>query len=328
MKQSIPTLSAIGMLSWDTTMRLTDYPPEGGWTSVLSTHFGPGGTTANSAVTAARLGARVALFGAVGGDDVGDRLLQALGRENLDLDGIQHLPDGATDQTTLLVSDRSQERTILWNRGARLERGSPLPIQPLFAADCCLIDADDYDLTRFLVDLPVHTSPNTRLLGTLTYLADSDAPDVIETAFRFDTLVGSIRQLMAVLSIDHPDLALADLQRRITGSNLRQAFITDGANGAFGVDAFALHHVPAVEVDSVDTTGAGDAFCGAIAFGMAKRWKIELMLSFASGTAALSTTALGAQSALPTMEAVMARLDGQDPSAEIIAKAARSSDWT
>ncbi len=292
------------MLSWDTTTLVADYPGEGGWTTILETLTGPGGTTANSAVAAARLGGQVALFGAVGADSVGQQFLASLASESLDLDGVRTLDDKPTDQTTLIVSSATGERTILWNRGARMVRGSRIDIPRLFDVDCCLVDTDDYDLTRFLVDLPVHTFPNTRLLGTLTYLETAPEADVLETLFRFDTVVGSMRQLKQVLGIDDQNLALAELQGRITGSNLRQAFVTDGTNGAYGVDAVTVHHCPAFLVATVDTTGAGDAFAGAVAYGMANRWSSGAILRFASGTAALSTTTLGAQTGLPNRETV------------------------
>jgi ribokinase len=301
LNQNRLNVTAIGMVSWDSLLVVDEYPHEGGWTSVTSEASLPGGTTANSAAAATVLGASVKLFGAVGTDDTGDELVQSLRVKGIDTANILKLRQKSTDRTTLLVSTRTSERTIFWHRGARLTLGSPLNILDLFASNICLIDTDDYDLTRFLVDLPVHTSPVIRLVGTLSYLPDAHASDIIETLLGFDCIVGSKHDLGVIIGADNENQAITRLQELMVGSNLRSAFLTDGKLGSCAVDRASTVEVSAIPVQSVDTTGAGDAFAGAVVFGLGNRWGLEDILYLANAVGALATMDYGAQTALPSL---------------------------
>jgi ribokinase len=85
--------------------------------------------------------------------------------------------------------------------------------------------------------------------------------------------------------------------------------VTLGAQGALLVrDGDALH-IPAPSVKVVDTTGAGDAFCGALAAGLARGISIEEAMLQAVHAGAISTTRLGAQPSLPTAAEVNALMD-------------------
>lgn len=107
------------------------------------------------------------------------------------------------------------------------------------------------------------------------------------------------------------------LHRLETLGELGAAFavITAGADGCYYLDEGNLVHQPAFPVKAVDTTGAGDAFHGAFAYGMAARWHAPRCIRFASAVAALSTRALGGRRALPTL-AEVERFPGRSKSPE------------
>ena len=76
--------------------------------------------------------------------------------------------------------------------------------------------------------------------------------------------------------------------------------MTLGAAGALARSRAAMHRVPGVKVDAVDTTAAGDAFNGALAVALAERRDVGSALRFANAAAALACTKRGAQPSLPT----------------------------
>lgn len=298
-------MALVGLASWDRIIKVPHYPAPGRYAIVETTASLPGGTTTNSAVALARLGATVSLAALVGDDAEGEMMRTALEREGVGTAWLRTVTDGVTDGATVIVSSEPPDRTIFWHQGARLMRGDRLDISGIFGHDIVLLDVDDAPLRRFLVDLPAHTLPTARILGTLSYLVD-DSPDAFDVALRYDVLVGNQRELLALTGQPSLDRAIATVQAAMPGSNLRAAIITRGAEGATAFTAVERWDAPALSVQVVDTTGAGDAFAGAVAFGMALRWDWLDVIRFANAVAGLSTTALGAQTALPTWEETVA----------------------
>ncbi len=307
-----PRIAVVGVVSWDRLLVLDRVPSHGDFAMVLDEREAIGGTSSNAAVAAARLGAAVAIASATGDDPEGRNLRLGLEREGIDREWLQIHPGEPTDRATVLVGGDPAERTILWHRGAHLVRGDRLDIAGLFDNDVVLLDVDDPPLRRFLVDLPAHTAPAARLLGTLTYLVDSGMPDALDVALRHDVLVGNEREAIALTGATSSNDMLARLQRQMVGANLRAAIVTRGKAGATAITQCERWDVPAPVVDCVDPTGAGDAFAGAVAYAMACRWAWPDATRFANAVAAISTTAIGAQAALPTLAGV-ARLLARQP---------------
>jgi sugar/nucleoside kinase (ribokinase family) len=154
----------------------------------------------------------------------------------------------------------------------------------------------------------VHTLPATRLLGTLAYLAEHSSGETFEIALGHDLIVGNEREFTALAGTAALPDAIRRFQEAMAGSNLRAAIVSRGALGAIAFDRRETWESQAIPVDALDTTGAGDAFAAAIAFGAALRWDWPDLLRFANTVAGLSTTALGAQTALPTFAEVQSRL--------------------
>jgi sugar/nucleoside kinase (ribokinase family) len=306
-------VSAIGLASWDRTL-VVDHFPDLGSFAIVDRHLeAPGGTTGNIAVTLARLGARVRFLTSLGNDSQGKEVERRLRSEGVLLELIQSDHDLPTDESTILVADPTGERTILWRKGARPMLGDRIDIDALFGADLAVIDVDDDRLRRFLADLPVHTYPSTRLLGTLSYLEERLREEELAELFRFDYLVGNQREVSRITGANDLPSALELLQELMVGSNLRGFAITIGASGAIAITASERWQAPALDAPVVDTTGAGDAFAGAFAYAMALRWPMEESLRFATTVAGLSTSQLGAQTALPSFAEARARMDQTGP---------------
>ena len=86
--------------------------------------------------------------------------------------------------------------------------------------------------------------------------------------------------------------------------NKKQIVVTLGEDGLLYGKGDEIIHLPAFKVKALDTTGAGDIFHGAYAYGVMKKWDMEKILKVASATAALSTEKLGGNVAIPALEDV------------------------
>ena len=297
-----PRIAAIGLASWDRLLVVPTYPAAGEYRVVRDEWSLPGGTTSNTAVALARIGATVTLAGRVGDDDDGRRLIAAMAAEpGIDLGAFTVKPGTLTDRCTIVVSGDPPDRTIFWHPGAALVRHDRLDITGMFAHDVVLLDVADHTLRRWLTDLPAHSSPRTRLLGTLTYLVENGEPvasDALEVALRFDTLVGNVGEVMALTGAGDLDAATAVIRSRMVGSNLRSCAISLGAEGCRICTRDEIWDVPAFPVSVVDPTGAGDAFTAGIAWGVALRWPWPRTGLLANALGAAATTAMGGQGGL------------------------------
>jgi len=299
-----PAIACIGVSDWDRLIAISDYPEAGGFAKVLEEVSAPGGPTTNTAVALSRLGARVALASAVGADERGHLVRQNLEAAGIDTRWITVKPAQITTLATVIVSRNPLDRTIFVETGAQLVRGDQLDVAGLFGGDVLVLDVADVSFRRFLLDLPAHTVPTTRILGPLTYLAHKSLPDAFDLALRHDAIVSNEPDLLEVTGTWTLSDATAALQHRMRGANLRAALVTRGAEGCRVVTETESVNVPAFEVDVVDPTGAGDAFVAGLAWGMAQRWPWPEIGRFANAVGALACCSLGAQASLPTLDEV------------------------
>jgi sugar/nucleoside kinase (ribokinase family) len=280
------------------------YPALGSFAMTGNVVGFPGSTTLNIAVTLARLGAKVSLASAVGDDEAGHRILDSLDHEGIDRQWVAMRHGEPTDRSFVIVSNEERERTIFCQQEVTLKKGDPLDIAAVFANDLVILDVDDMPLRRFLVDLPAHTRPAARLMGPMTYLADSGEPDAWRIALRHDLIVGNERELLTLTGAKSLDDGLRVAQTSMSGANLRACVVSRGASGASAITKHQRWDAPAFPVAAVDTTGAGDAFAGAISYATVLRWDWNRALAFANAVAALSTRRIGATSALPSIAEV------------------------
>jgi ribokinase len=306
-----PRINCLGVSDWDRLIAIDDYPAPGGFAEVREEISAPGGPTTNTAVALSRLGARVALATAVGDDERGRRVKESLAAVGVDTRWLTVKPGQRTTRATCIVSRNPLDRTILVERGAQLAMGDRLDVAGLFGGDLLVLDAPDLALRRFLLDLPAHTAPASRLLGPLTYLAHQKAPDAFDLALRHDAIVSNEPDVLEVTGTWTLSDATAALQHRMRGQTLRAALVTRGARGCLVVTETERVNIPAFQLDVVDPTGAGDAFAAGVAWGMAQRWDWASVGRFANAVGGLACCALGAQASLPTLADVEALLAAQ-----------------
>jgi ribokinase len=273
-------------------------------------HGGKGG---NQAVAAARLGAPTAFVGAVGDDDFGEEARAALAAEGIDVTGLRTAP--GTTGVALIIVDRRGENLISVASGANgaltgegvaaaFER-----LQPR-AGDVVLVGHEIPTATAKAAIRAAHEA------GATTILNPAPAGGLDRSVFgSVDILTPNRGELAALVAEDfrrigrvgrgseRPEVAAATLlERNSEGDGVRGAVIvTLGAAGAVivGRDGSPVD-LSAPAVASIDSVGAGDAFNGAVAAGLAGGLRLEEATRRAIAAAALSTTQAGAREGMPT----------------------------
>jgi len=296
-----PNVVVLGSANLDIVVPVPHHPVTG--ETVLGGHHDriPGGKGANQAVAAARLGARVAMVGRVGSDDAGRTLRTALQAAGVDC---RHLAvDGLAPSGLALIGvDRSGDNTIIVSPGANGRVGPDDVVAAASLLASAAVTLVQLEVPAMAVEAALAASGGQVVLNPAPASFLSSA--LLE---RVDVLVPN-RIELAQLAGSAEAGGLAAVEEMARGLPVPTVVVTLGADGALlvaGGDAVVL---PAPPVEAVDTTGAGDAFCGAIAEALARGVAIDEATARAVHAGSLATTRRGAQPSLPTGAQVNASL--------------------
>ncbi|HYQ69737.1 ribokinase [Actinophytocola sp.] len=255
----------------------------------------PGGKGANQAVAAARLGSPVTFVGCVGDDELAATIRGALVESGVDLTWLHEVPDTPSGIALITVADGG-ENTIAVSPGANARLG---PAQ----LDAGLLSSAAVLLAQLEVPLDA-VSAAVEAAGGTVLLNPAPARSLpAELLARVDVLIPNRSELGVLADAPEPTTIdeAAAMAKSLTGPSA--VVVTLGADGALVV-ADEVEHVPAVPVDAVDATGAGDAFCGALADALARGSSLLAATRWAVRVAAVSTTQRGAQTGMPRREDV------------------------
>ncbi len=259
--------------------------------TVLGTTYAehPGGKGLNQAVAASRSGAAVSFVGAVGTDAAGDRLRGVLAGEMIDATSLA-TSDRPTGRALIIVDDRG-ENSIVVVPGANTTVTAPDPLPHAGVVLCQL---------EIPIDAVAAVLAAARAAGARTVL--NPAPAV--------ALPGAVLADCDVIVPNEHEVALLGGVDALLAAGCGAVVVT---RGGAGVDVHTAStppfHVPPYPVDVVDTTGAGDAFCGALAARLAAGEPLEAAVRWAAAAGALATTAPGAVPAQPHADAIRQLLD-------------------
>ncbi|WP_205693773.1 ribokinase, partial [Cellulomonas sp. IC4_254] len=283
----------VGSINADLVVQVERHPHPGetllGHTSTVL----PGGKGANQAVAAARLGAEVALVGAVGEDPNAETALAGLRDAGVDLEHVT-VVDAPTGLAVVTLSDDA-ENTIVVVPGANASVSPRLvdaAADLVAAARVCVVQAE-IPLATVAHVAEVAAAGGTRLLLNVAPAAELP-PETVRAA---DPLV--VNEHEAAILLGRRDREPADAVRELAGLGVRSVVVTLGAGGVVGVEDGEAWSLPAPQVDALDTTGAGDAFVGALAAGIADGLPVRQAAALATRVAAASVTRLGAQPSYP-----------------------------
>ncbi len=249
-----------------------------------------GGPVATALATMARLGARVAMAGAVGADGYGERILRDLRAWGVDPVGM-HVRPGASHIAFVLAEPGRDRRTIFFHHDPAVLTGIPLDRNLITSARALALDTH-------LTDAALQAARWMRAAGGLVMLdAERVREQTLELLPLCDLLVVSERFGREATGMEHP----WEAARVLHGRYGRLALVTAGAEGSWCAHEGELFHTPAFEVEPVDTTGAGDVFHGAFLYALLAGDDVRRAARFASAAAALSCKGLGGRGNLPTL---------------------------
>lgn len=300
-----PQVVVVGSLNVDHVWRVPELPQPGQTVLATAVERQFGGKGANQAVAAARQGAMVAMFGAVGDDADGCAYREHLLRENIAAQHVRGIGGVATGAAHVYVDPRG-ENLIVVNPGANAQVD---------------IDALAGVLRRNDVLLTQLECPLATVVAALRQAAASGARSVLNASpAGADFPWGQVTLDVAIVN-EHEcaecfGLASAALftqsdpaaRSLLRAKNLQHIVVTQGAEPTLHLSAAERHRVPTYPVQPRDTVGAGDTFAGTLAAELAAGRGWERALAHANVAAALSTLAVGAQAAMPTRAQVEAAL--------------------
>ncbi len=317
-----PRVVVVGSYNQDCVWRVERAPQAGETVRGHDFASAHGGKGFNQAVACVRQGVATTFIAAVGEDAAGEAARHCAAREGIDACWQQST--AATGNACILVESAGQNRIVValganenlaaafvQAQAAAFAQAQVLLTQlenNLDATRAALATATAHGLLRILNPAPVHAGLDAALLAQVDLLT----PNESEFALLLQRLTGTTIDADALARLD--DARLHELARRLGVGSL---ILTLGAQGCFvshGAtsrlrDEATYYRIPAEAVEVVDTTGAGDAFSGALASSLA-RWPQRPLrdgVVHANRCAALSTQARGGAAAMPTFDALTAR---------------------
>jgi sulfofructose kinase len=288
----------VGHASYDLTMLVDGYPAENSKAETEALIEAGGGPAANAACLLASWGVPTAFAGAVGDDHYGRRVVEEFRAAGVDVCLLDTRPDQATAVSFILVSRPNGSRTIINRRRsgppAVLDRSMIAAWQPR------LLLFDGHELAASLAAMEALPEAATMLdAGSLREGTKALAP-------RVDYLVCSerfARQATGLQGLDEPG-SRAECLRRLRAINDKTIVVTLGKQGLIYDDGRQSGHLPAMKVQPVDTTAAGDVFHGAMAFALLREMPLVEALKLATVAAGLSVQSAGGRPSIPSWSAV------------------------
>lgn len=291
----------IGSLNYDIILQLPRLPECGETLPAKEAGFQAGGKGANQAVQAAKLGLETYMVGCVGDDSMGDYLLKTAEGYGLNIDYVRRAEGTSGMGIVNAMADGEVFASIV--RGANYEmdltdidRTIPL----LKEAALVILQLEiPLPVVAYAIEkakkcgckVILNAAPAARLEESILSMCDILVVNEVEASFYLDKPLERVEEAEASIQI---------LAERYSC----QCIITMGAQGAVVCDKEEIRFIPALKVDAVETTGAGDSFVGGVAYGLKKEMTLFEACEFATKCSAATVCGVGAQSAMPFIEQI------------------------
>lgn len=289
----------IGSVNLDTSRRVAALPRWGETVMAASSARHAGGKGLNQAIAAARAGSEVGLIAAVGDDEPGRWLTGELAAAGVDVTQVARAAEPTGDAQILVADDG--ENMIVVTPGANAVLSAPAEA------------AGDVFLAQLEVPLAaveaLFRTPAARA-GTRMLNAAPATPEAIHLLPLCDLLLVNETELAVLAGLADPprDIEAATAAARSLGVPGLSVVVTLGKAGAIAVTGETTVPIPGRPAHAVDTTGAGDCFCGALAAGLDQGLALDRALRFANVAASLSVERPGAAASMPSREEILAAL--------------------
>ena len=302
------TVFVLGSINLDAVARVDDLPRPGETVAGKSLELFLGGKGANQAVAAARMGAATRLMGAVGGDDSGAGLKAKLAGYGVQVADVAELQGAPTGQAHVWVADNA-ENMIVVTAGANAmitpQQVAATPIEGQRVLLCQL------ETPATAIEALFRAGAAKGALRIL-----NAAPALPQGAALFpptDILIVNQTELASYAKLDREPVKLEEVSvasRKLMSRPDQTIIVTLGAAGAAVVRRDEAFLVEGKKVKAIDTVGAGDCFCGALAATLSQGLDLGEAVELANAAAALSVQKAGAAPSMPSRREVEAFLEG------------------
>lgn len=298
------SVCVLGSINLDIVASVEELPLPGETISASSLEHFPGGKGANQAVAASRMGADTLMVGAVGTDDPGEKMLANLSGSGVDISKVISNPDQPTGQAFINVAASGENAIVIVPGANGALAPDDIAFEELTGANIFLAQ-----LETPVAALEAFFSSDVAQAGTTIFNA---APAILEGATLFelvDILIINETELATYAGLSEvPEVeeALAASARQLRKREGQVIVVTLGSKGVLIVREDQTELIPSIVVPVLDTTGAGDCFCGALAAGLDEDLAVNDAIGLAVKAAAISVGRAGAATSMPTREEVQA----------------------
>ncbi|MEI6088641.1 MAG: ribokinase [Bacteroidota bacterium] len=286
----------VGSANTDMVVKIDKHPLPGETRLGGDFFMNAGGKGANQAVAAARLGGNVAFVAKVGNDIFGKQTLDGLTNENIDTSHV-FIDETSPSGTALIIVNAAGENSIVVASGANAK----LSVEDVSS----LTDLADAAFILMQLETPIETISavieSAKKNDIHVILNPAPAQQLSNTILQgLFLLVPNETEASILTGISVTDLATASKAADVLlQKGVSHVIITLGKQGAYFKSPFRELLVPAPIVTAMDTTAAGDTFCGAITVALSEGKDWEDAMRFAIAAASLSVTRMGAQASVP-----------------------------
>jgi len=300
----------VGSTNTDLVVRLDRFPVAGETVEGTSFLQAMGGKGGNQALAAHKLGGNVKLITCLGNDSNGENALKYYHKQGLNVDS-SFIIDDSPSGTALIWVDDNGENCIVIIAGAN-KKLSP---------DHLIKRKDEIvssDIVLMQMEIPYET------VRILCEVASGEGKTVILNAAPACKLEADILNLVDILVVNETEaefisgekieiIGEEEIISRLLGLGAKAVVLTLGKRGCIMMDKNNHFVIPSFDVNTVDTTAAGDTFCGALAAQLGRGNGWEQSLIFATAASAICVTRMGAQPSIPTENEVYDFLEERFP---------------
>lgn len=295
-------IAVVGSINMDLVIKTKTIPKPGETVIGESFYRAPGGKGANQAVTISKLGGPSYFIGKVGSDPFGEELINNLVRERVQVKYL-YRDETTPTGTALIIVDENGENSIVVAPGAnmKLEKEDIEKSRDIFSKAKIL-------LTQ--LEIPIETVKYSlelaRSFNMLSILNPAPARNLTQEILSLvDILTPNESELRTLIGVDlTSEEEIIQSAKGLLNYGINAVIVTLGAKGAICVERDSVFQVPAIKVNAVDTTAAGDAFNGTLALKLAEGIPLKEAILYANIVAGITVTRKGAQPSIPTREEV------------------------
>ncbi len=289
-------IAVVGSINMDISVLVGSIPIPGETVLGGDARWSGGGKGANQAVAASRLGRRVAMVGCVGSDAAGEDLVQRLTNDRIDVSQVRVLDGVASGLALIAVDQTTGENSIVVSPGANAK------VAPEGVGQAEAVTSAKVVLLQLEIPIETVAAAAAAATGTVILNPAPAHPAASQLLAEVDVVIPNEHELATLAGTAplHEESALLEAALGLAGD--ADVVVTMGSKGALVVPRRTTGEpvfVAAHSVEAIDTTAAGDSFCGAVADALARQQTLTAAVEWAVKVAALTVQSPGAQDSLP-----------------------------